>query len=337
MEKQDMQRIIEMLVKAEANQEKAEADRKADKEEIKTNLAKMEADRKADQEKAEANRKIDKEERKAAQVKADADRVQMQEMMKMVHTCQAITDAVLPAMQVMETSRKDTAAIIKPETKVKTMACQEMEAHQEEEEPTSADRKPEAADQREAPVDDAEVMPVGEPKKKRRRDRKLAAENRRQKPKTLTRENCGPQKRLAVAHRGTTCRAKVAQKTPIHWKMSRRATVAWRKRNIFRQNMTRRATLARRKENSVGRDRSRDKMMLGTSKGWALGRDNRCNHNVTRGTRIEAYKKMTGQETAKRIIEPHVPSQNFENWTPWRGRPPPKQKKGNDLYGRNRW
>jgi hypothetical protein len=68
MEKQDMQRIIEMLAKAEANKERAEVDRKADKEEIKTGhkelLAKVEADRKAD-----------KEERKAAQVKADADRV----------------------------------------------------------------------------------------------------------------------------------------------------------------------------------------------------------------------------------------------------------------------
>jgi hypothetical protein len=72
------------------------------------------------------------------------------------------------------------------------MAFQEMEGHQEEEEPTSADRK------REAPVDDTEVMPVGEPKKKRCKDRKLAAEHHRQKPKTSTRENCGPQKRLAV-------------------------------------------------------------------------------------------------------------------------------------------
>jgi hypothetical protein len=176
---------VEILAKAEANQEKAEAD----KEEIKTNLAKMEADRKADQEKVEADRKIDKEERKAAQAKADADRVQMQEMMKMMHAYQAKRDTVLPAMQVMETSRKETATIIEPETEVKTMACQEMEAHQEEEEPTSADRKPEAAEQREAAVDDAEVMLVGEPKKKRRRDRKLAAEHRRQKPKTSTREN----------------------------------------------------------------------------------------------------------------------------------------------------
>jgi hypothetical protein len=109
----------------------------------------------------------------------------------------------------------------------------------EEEEPTSADRKPEAAEQREAPVDVAEVMPVGEPKKKRRRDRKLAAERRRQKPKTSTRENCGPQKSLVAARSGTSRRGKVTRHSKeIDRKMSRRATVAWRKRNIFRKSWT---------------------------------------------------------------------------------------------------
>jgi hypothetical protein len=48
-----------------------------------------------------------------------------------------------------------------------TLACQEMEAHQEEKEPTSPDRKPEAAQKDEAHVDDAEAMLVGEPKKKK--------------------------------------------------------------------------------------------------------------------------------------------------------------------------
>jgi hypothetical protein len=84
--------------------------------------------------------------RKAAQVKADADREQMQELTKTLQAYQAKTDAVLPAMQVTETSHKETAAAFEPETEeVETMACQEMEARQEEEKPTSADRKPEAA------------------------------------------------------------------------------------------------------------------------------------------------------------------------------------------------
>jgi hypothetical protein len=104
----------------------------------------------------------------------------------------AMTNKIWKAWREMRNaSHKDTVAENKPETEVKTMACQEMEAHQEEE-PTSADRKPKAAEQREVPVDDAEVMPVGEPKKKRHRNRKLAAERRRQKSKTSTRENCRP-------------------------------------------------------------------------------------------------------------------------------------------------
>jgi hypothetical protein len=52
-------------------------------------------------------------------------------------------------------------------TRKETMACQEMEAHQEEDEPSSVDRKPEVAE-REVPVEDAEVMLVGEPKKRHR-------------------------------------------------------------------------------------------------------------------------------------------------------------------------
>jgi hypothetical protein len=54
-----MQRVIEMLAKAEA-------DKKADKEETRTNQAKMEASHKELLAKMEADRK-------AAQVKADAD------------------------------------------------------------------------------------------------------------------------------------------------------------------------------------------------------------------------------------------------------------------------
>jgi hypothetical protein len=115
--------------------------------------------------------------------------------------------------EMTDASRKETAAVIETEKEIKTMAYQEMKAHQEEVEPTSTDGKPEAAKQQEVPVDDAELMPVGEPKKKRRRDRKLAAEQRRQKPKTSTRENCGPQKRLAVARRGTSRREKVTRHT----------------------------------------------------------------------------------------------------------------------------
>jgi hypothetical protein len=127
----------------------------------------------------------------------------MQEFMKTLQAYQAKTDAILPAIQATQTSRKESTAAIKT-NEVETMACQGMEARQIEEKPTSADTKPEAAQQEEVPVEDAEVIPVGEPKKKRRRDRILAAQHRRQKTNTSTRDNCGPQNRLAVTQRGRT-------------------------------------------------------------------------------------------------------------------------------------
>jgi hypothetical protein len=109
---------------------------------------------------------------------------------------------------------------------------------QSEEEPSSVDRKPEVAEQREVPVEGAEVMPIGEPKKKRRRDQKLAMERRLQKQKNSTLESCGPPKELVVAHRGTSRRVDVAQQKKISRKVSRRSTVAWRRRNILRKSMT---------------------------------------------------------------------------------------------------
>jgi hypothetical protein len=167
----------------------------------------------------------------------------------------ALTDKIWAARQEMRNvSHKEAAAVIEPETEVNMMACQGMEAHQEEEKPASLDTKPEAAQQEEVPVEDAEVIPVGEPKKKRRRDRKLAAEHRHQKTNTSTRENCGPQERLDIARRGTSHRAKVARKTPTDRKMRHRTTVARRMRNIFRPNTIRRAAVAQRKRNALKKE-----------------------------------------------------------------------------------
>jgi hypothetical protein len=139
------QQIKEFLL---AMQTKAEADMKANKEEGK-----------ADQEKAEADRKIDKEERKA-------DRVQMQERME------AHQREIKEMMKIMNSNHKET------------LACRETtEERLEEKKPTSPDRKPEAAQKTEVPAENATVMPAGEPKKKWRRDRKLATERCHQEPK----------------------------------------------------------------------------------------------------------------------------------------------------------
>jgi hypothetical protein len=135
----------------------------------------------------------------------------------------------------MGASHMEMVSAFKPEIEEETMACREtMEAHQEEEKLTSPDGKPEAAQKAEVPAENATVMLVGEPKKKRHRDRKLATERRRQKPKTSNRENCRPQKRLAVARSGKVTR----HRKEIDRKMSRCTTVARRKTDIVRKNLT---------------------------------------------------------------------------------------------------
>jgi hypothetical protein len=60
-------------------------------------------------------------------------------------------------------------------TRKETMACQEMEACLEENELTSVEKKPEMAQQREVPVEDAVVKPV-KGRKRRHRGKKQAAE-----------------------------------------------------------------------------------------------------------------------------------------------------------------
>jgi hypothetical protein len=126
----------------------------------------------------------------------------------------------------MRASHEEMEIELKPEMQVKTMACQEMEARQEEKEPTSVDRKPEVAQQREVLIKDAEVIPVGEPKKKRCKDRKAAADHRRQMNKR-TQSQGGCRKRLAVTCRGKSRHAKWAwQEQETDKRMSRHATVA---------------------------------------------------------------------------------------------------------------
>jgi hypothetical protein len=130
----------------------------------------------------------------------------------------------------------------------KRTACQEMmEAHLECKEPTSADIKAcqemtvcheltetdtekiqpnprimqSVAEHQEVLKEDA-VMKTVEGWKQQHRGQKLAA-GRRGGPKELTRGDCGSQRKLAAA-----CR-----------KVSRHATVAWRKRRIFRKILKR--------------------------------------------------------------------------------------------------
>jgi hypothetical protein len=252
------------------------------------------------------------------------------------------------------------------------MACQGMEAHQEEEKPASLDTKPEAAQQEEVLVEDAEVILVGEPKKKRHRDRKLAVEHRRQETKTSPRENCGPQERLAVTHTGRTHCATVPRKSPIDQKMRRRKAVARHMRDIFRPYTTRRASVAqrrgnaRKKENTQGDFRCQNKELAVDNCLHRLYKQPYEKSQPLRGARMSVEKPAVGtaaprsctskwwedqeerrrrqvQTTLQVLLRRHkelLEKDVIKNWTLWRGQPPPKQKKKKkkiDPYGRNRW
>jgi hypothetical protein len=119
-----------------------------------------------------------------------------------------------------ETPNEEVAICSLRECQKETMACQETtEARLECEKPTPVDMESES-EHREVPNENAVVKPV-RGRKKRHRGPKQAA-GRRGEPKELTRGDCGSRKKLAAA-----CR-----------KVSRHATVAWRKRNIFRKSWT---------------------------------------------------------------------------------------------------
>jgi hypothetical protein len=105
-------------------------------------LSKMEANRKKENDEMEADHK-------ELLARLEDDRQAKRRFMKEM-------------MQMMDTSYKEIMAEIKPGRNMETIACQEMEAHPEEEKPASVDMKSEAAE-REVPVQDATVMPVREP------------------------------------------------------------------------------------------------------------------------------------------------------------------------------
>jgi hypothetical protein len=90
------------------------------------------------------------------------------------------------------------------------------------------------AEHQEVPREDAAVIPVGG-LRKQRRGRKQAA-GRREEPKERNRGICGSREKLAA-----TCR-----------KVSRRATVAWHKRNILRKFWTQRNCGLRKEVTAAG-------------------------------------------------------------------------------------
>jgi hypothetical protein len=193
----------------------------------------------------------------------------------------------------------------------------------------------------EVPREEATVIPV-RGRKRQHRGRKQAA-GRRGEPKELTRGDCGSQKKLAAA-----CR-----------KASRRATVAWPKRNVFRKSWThgncgpRKVTAAGKVTRCAGHRRKRNIPLYTwrSPKGGTF--ENRCRkgpqcntgikdpttNSIERwspgerallgsgGTRKKNIYEILREKIPMYVVETSSRLQQMRNWTLWRGRTPPKRKK----------
>jgi hypothetical protein len=201
------------------------------------------------------------------------------------------------AVELQEIPNEDVAIYSLRKYRKETMACQgTMDARLESE-----------SEHREVPNEDAVLEPA-KGRKMRRRGRKQAA-GRRGEPKELTVGECGSRKQLAAA-----CR-----------KVSRRATVAWRKRNIFRKsrtqgncgprqelaagrNMTRRAGMAQREGNLVREYSTRDNIAPRTRRGRTyekrLWRGPECSNDIRdRGLKQKFRGSKQIKDSITNVIE----------------------------------
>jgi hypothetical protein len=207
-----MEQVMEML---KTMQEKADANTKA-MQELQNMMKANQEDLKSGQAKMIA----------AIEKKTDALIANIKNARKETTACQEVTGANPEKMEsnsVEEETVLEQQEIPNEEVAVQTQrTCQsETTASQD-----ATETKPDpgtmqsAEEHQEIPKEDAAVMPVGG-LRKRRRDRNLAA-GRPQKPKKRIQATFEFKRRSAAA-----CR-----------KVSRRARVAWRKRNIFRRIVT---------------------------------------------------------------------------------------------------
>jgi hypothetical protein len=111
---------------------------------------------------------------------------------------------------------------------------------------------------------------------------------------------------------------------------------------IAGKKMTRRAGVARGKGH-CRQGEGHDNVARGTPKGRTFGKKNRPKMESIKGLRIQDLKKQLyvrsertsrrifGKtivlEIVKRIAESPIGLRKVRDWTLWRGRPPPKQKK----------
>jgi hypothetical protein len=134
-----------------------------------------------------------------------------EQMLAEMKANQARTDANIGSMKAeLKSAIKDLKS-----NGEETMACQEKTEARLQGEPASEDMTPEVAHEQEFPLEDAIVMPVGEPRKMRRDRRYMAAQRRQKKEEKQTQRKDACRKNLVAP---------------------RRAKVACRKRNILRKS-----------------------------------------------------------------------------------------------------
>jgi hypothetical protein len=137
-------------------------------------------------------------------------------------TCQEATEANLEKMEPFDRMLAILEQMIAmTETIQEKMATMDLKENPEEiecEKPASEDMTPEVAHEQEFPLEDAVVMPVRKPRKRRRDRRHLAAQRRQKKEHKWYQRKDWCRKNLVAA-----CRA----------------AVAWGKINLFRKILTR--------------------------------------------------------------------------------------------------
>jgi hypothetical protein len=191
----------------------------------------VDADRKADREKLQDMMKANREDIKSGQAKMiaaikgkmDAMIANIKNARKKTTACQEVTGAnpqtIEPNPGEKETEMEQQE-IPNEEVSVHSLrTCRSETAASQEDTETKPDpgKMQSVEEHQEIPKEKAAVMPVGG-LRKRRRDRNLSA-GRRQKPKRRIRASWQSRRRLTVPGK----------------KITRRATVAWRKRNVFRK------------------------------------------------------------------------------------------------------
>jgi hypothetical protein len=200
--------------------------------------------------------------------------------------------------------------------------------------------KPEVAHQ-EVPREDAEEMPVGEPRKRRRDGRNLAAGRRQKKEQKRTQWKDGCRNNLVA---------------------DRRAAVAWRKINVFRKILTHGYCGPRKDVTATGMsitrcaghgrtEQNKNDAELETRKGRTEKNRRRkgplCKTGIKNPTMNNIKGRNPGEraplgsggtckkdicDTFREKIMGHGVGISSElrrrkKWTLWRGRPPPKRKK----------